>query len=54
MTRYIKKDVERKLFVESMGRCMNPECCVGIFHDNGNIAEKAHITPYCNTSGQFI
>lgn len=43
-------DVERKLYAESMGRCMNPDCQVELFRKKGNVVEKAHITPYCKTA----
>ena len=43
-------DVERKLYAESMGRCMNPDCQADLFRKKGNVVEKAHITPYCKTA----
>ena len=43
-------DVERKLYAESMGRCMNPGCQAELFRKKGNVIEKAHITPYCKTA----
>ena len=43
-------DVERKLYAESMGRCMNPNCQAELFRKKGNVIEKAHITPYCKTA----
>ena len=46
MSRYINNDIERKLYAESMGRCMNPNCKKELFTINGDIVEKAHITPY--------
>lgn len=46
----IRKNVERKLYAESMGRCMNPDCQEELFKDNGDIIEKAHIIPYCDTA----
>ena len=42
----ISKQVERKLWAESGGRCMNPECQIDLFAGNGDIAERAHIFPY--------
>ena len=42
--------VKRKLYAESMGRCMNPSCRVELLRDNGDIIEKAHIDPYCKTA----
>lgn len=49
MSRSISTDVERRIYAESMGRCMNPECKVELFKENGDIMEKAHIIPYCDT-----
>ncbi len=46
MSRYINNDIERKLYAESMGRCMNPNCKKELFTINGDIVEKAHIIPY--------
>lgn len=45
----ISENIKRKLYAESMGRCMNPNCEVKLFLANGDIAEKAHIVPHCNT-----
>lgn len=48
MSRYISENVERRLYAESMGYCMNPECHKPLFSkNNGDIIEKAHIDPYC-------
>lgn len=33
-----------------MGRCMNPACQRNLFSQNGDIIEKAHIDPYCETA----
>lgn len=49
MSRNISTKVERRICAESMGRCMNPECKVELFKDSGDIMEKAHIIPYCDT-----
>lgn len=49
-SRYINKDVEKRLYAESMGRCMNPACMKELFSENGDIVEKAHIDPYCKTA----
>lgn len=38
--------VERKLYAESMGRCMNPSCQIDLLVENGDIIEKAHIDSY--------
>lgn len=46
----ISVDVKRKLYAESMGRCMNPNCQVDLFGFDGDIIEKAHIDPYCKTA----
>lgn len=46
----IPTDVERKLYAESMGRCMNPDCQAELFREKGDVIEKAHITPYCKTA----
>lgn len=45
----IDETVKRKLYAESMGRCMNPKCQRELFSANGDIIEKAHIDPYCKT-----
>ena len=47
--REITVHVTRKLYAESMGRCMNPNCQKELFKDNGDIIEKAHIIPFCET-----
>lgn len=49
-SRYISEDVKRKLYAESMGRCMNPACRRELFRENGDVIEKAHIDPYCKTA----
>ncbi len=50
VNRYIDEAVKRKLYAESMGRCMNPSCQRELFCENGDIVEKAHINPYCETA----
>jgi len=50
MGRKISDYVQRKLYAESMGRCMNPDCQEELFKDNGDIIEKAHIIPFCDTT----
>lgn len=45
-SRYIEKNVKRKLYAESMGRRMNPSCNKELFCKNGDIIEKAHIVAY--------
>lgn len=49
MSRKIDTSVERRMYAESMGRCMNPACKEDLFKINGDIMEKAHIVPYCDT-----
>ena len=46
----IDEIVKRKLYAESMGRCMNPKCQKELFRENGDVVEKAHIDPYCKTA----
>ena len=36
-------DVERKLYAESMGRCMNPGCQAELFRKKGNVIEAKSI-----------
>ncbi|MFW2605872.1 HNH endonuclease signature motif containing protein [Aliarcobacter butzleri] len=50
MRKAIPKFIERQLYVESMGKCMNPNCKTDLFLENGDIAEKAHIIPHCDTA----
>ena len=45
----IARDIERRLYAESMGKCMNPKCQTDLFL-SGDIAEKAHIIPHCDTA----
>lgn len=37
--------VERMLYSEAMGRCMNPECHEELFINDGDIMERAHVIP---------
>lgn len=46
----INENVKRKIIAESMGKCMNSECQVDLFSQDGDIIEKAHIIPYCDTA----
>lgn len=46
----ISINVQRRIYAESMGRCMNPECQLELFINDGDIMEKAHIVPYCKTA----
>ena len=41
--------VERALYSEAMGRCMNPDCQTELFIGDGDIIERAHVVPYCET-----
>ena len=50
--RYIDENVKRRLYAESMGYCMNPNCRCNLFAGTGDIIEKAHIDPYCNWNGE--
>lgn len=43
----IKESDQRRLYAESMGRCMNPDCQHELFIGEGDIIEKAHIVSYC-------
>ena len=31
MSRYIDENIKRRLYAESMGRCMNPDCMCELF-----------------------
>jgi len=46
----ISEGVERKIIADSMGRCMNPNCRAELFKMKGDIIERGHITPYCDTA----
>lgn len=46
----ISEDVKRRLYAESMGRCMNPTCQKELFSVSGDIIERAHIDAYCETA----
>ena len=50
MRKAITTNIQRKLYAESMGKCMNPNCLTDLFQIDGDIAEKAHIVPHCNTA----
>lgn len=45
----IKEGIKRKLYAESMGRCMNPNCQRELFKDITDIGEMAHIIAHCET-----
>ena len=45
----IAENVKRRLWAESMGRCMNPDCQEELFINNSDIMEKAHIGAYYET-----
>ena len=49
-SRYIVESVKKRLYAESMGRCMNPACQRKLFSEEGDIIEKTHIDPYCKTA----
>lgn len=46
----ISENVKRKLYAESMGKCMNPTCQLDLFQGEGDLIEKAHLVPYCDTA----
>ena len=46
----ISEIVQRRLYAESMGRCMNPACQADLFVYDGDIIERAHLDPYCDTA----
>ena len=46
----IPENVLRRLYAESMGRCMNPACQTELFVYDGDIIERAHLIPYCKTA----
>ena len=50
MSREPTEVVKRKLYAESMGRCMNPNCQKELLTSRGDIIEKAHIEAYCKTA----
>ena len=41
--------VERLLYAESLGRCMNPSCNKVVITSTGDISEKAHIVEYSSS-----
>lgn len=45
----IPENVKRRLYAESIGKCMNPKCHKDLFIGDGDIVERAHIHPYCET-----
>lgn len=42
----VLRAVERRLWAESMGRCMNPACHSELIRDAVSVGQMAHITPY--------
>jgi len=50
MSRSIPITVQRKLWAESMGRCMNPDCWKELIKKNGDIGENAHMVAHCKTA----
>mgnify|MGYP000458902380 CR=1 FL=1 len=45
VSRYIDEAIKRKLYAESMGRCMNPSCQRELFCKNGDIIERLILIP---------
>ena len=45
----INENVKRRLYAESMGKCMNPDCQENLFVKDNDIMEKAHIASYFET-----
>lgn len=45
----ISEQTKRKLWAESMGKCMNPDCEQELFLEKWDIIELAHIVPYADT-----
>jgi len=45
----IEIEIQRRLYAESMGKCMNPDCEIDLFLNGGDIMEKAHIDSYHNS-----
>ena len=45
----ISEKKKKKMYAESMGRCMNPNCQKELFSEKGDIIETAHIVPYSKT-----
>ena len=45
----ISEQTKRKLWAESMGKCMNPRCQKELFPENWDLIEIAHIVPYADT-----
>ncbi len=45
----IPEYIKRRLYAESIGRCMNPKCQRELLRNNGDIFESAHIISYSET-----
>ena len=46
--------IQKMLWSESMGHCMNPQCHKDLFQDDANIGELAHIEPNADGGGVSI
>ena len=42
----VPRSVERKLWAESMGHCMSPDCQVELYQNGTNLGEMAHMVPH--------
>ena len=42
----VPHNIERKLWAESVGYCMNPDCQSELIENNTNIGQMAHIKPH--------
>ena len=49
--RNVPRNVERKLWAESEGHCMNPECHTYLIIGSSSIGEMAHIVPHSDGGG---
>lgn len=47
-SRYVPIDIQRQLWVESIGHCMNPSCHTDLFPGGRSIAEMAHIDAHAS------
>ena len=47
----VPRNVERMLWAESIGHCMNPECQTALIEDTVSIGEMAHITSHQKGGG---
>lgn len=44
----VPTDVQRQLWAESIGHCMNPSCLIDLIQDGKSIGEMAHIVEWAN------